>query len=100
MEPQVLSEGRTFPGRYLIGDEGVALKRARNWSAGGTIWTDGSRLGNGRVGAACAWKAHEGWTGRRFNLGSSKETFSTYQALRLFDARQETERKYTVFSDS
>ena len=39
-----------------------------------TIWTDGSRLDSGGVGAACAWRAREGWTGKRFHLGSNKET--------------------------
>ena len=37
--------------------------------------------------------------GRLFNLVSNKETFAVHQALRLFDAGQETERKHTIFSD-
>ena len=72
---------------------------------GGTFWTDASRLDNGRAGVAFAWRAHEGWVGRRFHLGNNKEVFDAkvfaiYQALRIFDARQETGQTHTVFSDS
>ena len=57
------------------------------------------------VGAACVWRTREGWTGRRFRLGSNKEafdaeTFAIYQALRAFDQRQESGRRYTIFVDS
>ena len=50
----------------------------------------------------CAWKAREGWTGKRYHLGNNKEVFdaealAVYRALRLFDARQEIGRRYTVF---
>ena len=51
-----------------------------------------SRLDSGRVGAACAWRPRESWTGKHFHLGTSKEvfdaeTFTICQALRLFDAK-------------
>ena len=105
VEPQVWSEGSLFPGRYFIDSEGPALETAQNWRTGGTIWTDGSRLGNGGVGAVRTWKTREGWTGKRFRLGNNKEVFDVevfaiYQALRIFEARQDTGQKYTVFSDS
>ena len=77
----------------------------RDWSQGETRdticqWTDGSRQGSGKVGAACVWKTQEGWTGRRFYLGSNKEvfdaeTFAVYQALCAFDQRQERGHRYT-----
>ena len=77
------------------------MENARNWRASGTTWTDGSRLDSGEVGAACAWRTLEGWAGKRFYLGSNKEVFDAeafaiYQAFRIFDARQETVRKYAV----
>ena len=67
--------------------------------------TTTSRLDNGRVGAACAWRICEGWTGRRFHLGNNQEVFDAeafaiYQALRVLDLRHETDRKYAIFSDS
>ena len=54
---------------------------------------------------ACAWRAREGWTDRRFYLGSNKEVFDAeafaiYQALKVFQASQESGRRYAVFSDS
>ena len=57
------------------------------------------------MGAACAWRTSEGWTGRRFHLGDNKEafdaeSFAIYQGLRVLDSRQESGRRYAVFSDS
>ena len=54
IEPQAWSEGKAFPGEYYIGKEGPAPETAQSWRAHDTIWTDGSRLDNGRVGAVCA----------------------------------------------
>ena len=78
---------------------------ACSWRARDTTWTDGFRLDSGKVGAICAWRTREDWAGRRFHLGNSKEVFDAkvsaiYQALRIFRVRQESDRKYTVFSDS
>ena len=57
------------------------------------------------MGAACAWRTRDGWTGRCFHLGNNKEVFDAEvfaicQALRIFRARQESGRIYTIFSDS
>ena len=46
----------------------------------------------------------ECWTGRRFHLGDNKEVFDAevfaiYQALRIFEARQQSGEEYIVFSD-
>ena len=54
------------------------------------------------MGAACTWQTREGWTGRRFHLGDNKEVFDAeifaiYQALRIFEARQQSGEEYTVF---
>ena len=75
VEPQVWEGGRTFPGGYTIDEEGPALETAQCWRARGIIWTDGSRLDSGAVGAACTWQSSEGWEGRRFHLGNNKEVF-------------------------
>ena len=57
------------------------------------------------MGATYAWRACEGWAGRRFHLGNNKEVFDAeafaiYQTLRVLDLRQETGRKYAIFSDT
>ena len=104
MEPQVWEEGRTFPGSFTIDDKGPAKETAQNWRRPGTIWTDGSRLDSGAIGAACTWQTEEGWTGRRFHLGTNKEVFDAevyaiYQALSIFEERGQSGRKHTVLSD-
>ena len=76
---------RRFPGR-IIDEREPALRAASEWNHPDTNWTDGSRQDNGTVGAACVWKSQEGWTGRRFHLGTNKEVFDAevlaiYQAL-------------------
>ena len=53
----------------------------------GHIWTDGSRLGSGRVGAACAWKTRESWAGRCLHLGDNKEVFELTRRPSLFTKR-------------
>ena len=75
----------------MVDEKDMALDTARNWNAPeDTIWTDGSRLEGGSVGAACVWREGETWSGHRFFLGNNKEvfdaeTFAIYQALRSSD---------------
>ena len=97
--------GPSIPGERYISREGPALETAQGWRAQDTAWTDGSRLDGDRAAAACAWRILKGWTGRRLRLGNSKkvfdaDTFAIYQALRVLDLQQETDRKYAIFSDS
>ena len=56
VEPQVWSEGRSFPRQIFIEAEMAALETARNWWSRDTIWTDGSRFDSGEVGATCVWR--------------------------------------------
>ena len=93
------------PGSCEITPEAEALEAARSQRTQGEVWTNGSCFDDGWVGAACAWQTEDGWTGRRFHLGNDKEvfdaeTFAIYQALRILEARSQSRRKYTVFSDS
>ena len=65
---------------------------------------DGSRLENGRVGAAVVgWS--EGGSGRGTYLGTNKEVFDAEvfaipQAVKLLNERNEEGQAYTIFSDS
>ena len=86
-------------------ERATALHTASESRRQDTVWTDGSQLDDGRVGAACVWRTQEGWTGRRYHLGTNKEVFDAeafaiYQALRALDQRQERGSRYTVFLDS
>lgn len=49
----------------------------KEWRRQDTIWTDGSRLDNGEVGAACVWQSPSGRTSHRFHLDTNKEGFDT-----------------------
>ena len=99
------SEARRFPGRIVMKKRESALVMVKEWRGPNTVWTDGSRQEDGRVGAACVWRTQEGWTGRRFQLGSNKEVFDAevfaiYQAPRVVGRRQEGSHWHTVFVDS
>ena len=57
------------------------------------------------MGAAYVWRSPGGWTGCRFHLGNNKEVFDAevfaiYQALCVFEQRQESSHGYTIFADS
>ena len=75
VEPQLWSRGREFPVKYNTLPDAVAFEQSRNERAQGTIWTDSSRLEDGRVGATYSWQTASGWTGKRFFLGCNKEVF-------------------------
>ena len=92
-----------------------------------SIWTDGSRLEDGSVGAAAVWWEEEGrpspwvgpvtgrayapgwgeagWAGRRYRLGKNKEVFDAelyalYRATKILEERGEQGQDYTILSDS
>jgi ribonuclease HI len=67
----------TFPGQILVLPREEAIKAAQEGrSAGLTIWSDGSRLENGRVGAGLAWQTRLGsWKTREVPMGIGHETF-------------------------
>ena len=82
-----------------------ALQTAGEWRQRDTLWTDGSRIEGGQVGAACVWQSPGGLSGCHFYLGTNKEvfdaeTFAIYQALRVVDRRQESGHCYTIFVHS
>ena len=97
---------RLFQGKVYVERKEEALKTAKEWKdLSGTMWTDGSRPEDGKVGAAVAWHSEEGWTGQATFLGTNKEVFDVevyaiLRAVRLFNERGEGGQAYTVFSDS
>src|SRR6266705_808452 len=100
----VWCEGRPFPGGICIEEPGPAAETASLWKARDTVWTDGSRLDSGDVGAACVWKggSEEGWRGRRSHLGNNKEVvdaevYATYQARTVVEGRSGPGRRWSFF---
>lgn len=66
-----------FPGRVVVDSGAGAPKTAIEWQRRDTVWTDGSHIDSGEVGAACVWQSPDGRTGRRFHLGTNKVVFDT-----------------------
>ena len=107
-EPQVWEEFREMRAEVYVEKKEEALKTAKEWpetSQKDTIWTDGSRLEDKRVGAAVAFKGDGGWRQRKIYLGRNKEVFDAEifaigRALEVLNEREEEGREYTIFSDS
>ena len=105
-EVQTWEELREMRAEAIVDKKDEALRTAKEWSSHqGTIWTDGSRLENGAVGAALAFKEEDRWVRRGTYLGKNKEVFDAevfaiLQALNLLSGRDEQGQRYTVFSDS
>ncbi|KAJ5910757.1 uncharacterized protein N7473_000060 [Penicillium subrubescens] len=71
-------ESSEFPGRIIVQRTEDALTAARTMQSGSAIWSDGSRLENGRSGAGIAWQELFGeWRIRSFPLVKGREVFGT-----------------------
>jgi ribonuclease HI len=94
-----------FAGQILIQSRDEALETANGFVDGLVLWTDGSRLDNGKIGAAVAWQdIFDSWHTRELPLGRGKEVFDAElsgacEALRLAKSLQST-GPVTVFMDS
>jgi ribonuclease HI len=74
-----------------------------------SLWTDGSKSEDGRVGAAAVHRGRDSWKARKFGLGNNKEVFDAElygiaETLKIAQglALQQRENCKTVriFSDS
>ena len=75
-EVQVWDTLREFQGEVVVDSKQEALKTAREWTdQERTVWTDGSRLDSGRIGAAWAWQHRGEWREEGIFLGTNKEVF-------------------------
>ena len=100
-----MGEETSLPRPDHCGEQKGAIDMAGSWSRRDTIWTDGSRLECGKMGAACIWKTAGGWDGLCFHLEDNREVFDAEvyaisQVLEVLDRRQESGRRYTIFVDS
>ena len=104
-ERTVEAHPSTFPGRVMVPGHDEAIEQAQKEQPGLVLWSDGSRLEDGRVGAGVAWTATPGhWRTVEIPLGRSKEVFDAElqgvcRALELAQAMGEN-RQVTVFVDS
>ena len=103
---QVWDTLREFQGEVVVDSKEEALRTAQEWTDQERIvWTDGSRLDNGRVGAAWAWQLGGEWREEGIFLGTNKkvfdvEVYAICRAMSLLNQRGESEQRYAVFSDS
>ena len=105
-EGQVWGSLREFQGEVHVTQKEEALQVAQEWTdLERTVWTNGSRLESGRVGAAWTWWQKGEWRGQGSFLGTNKEVldaevYALQMAVRLLNDRGETGESYTVLSDS
>jgi ribonuclease HI len=75
-EEVVEAQPSSFPGSIKVLDTEKAIDQAQQGRPGLTLWSDGSRLEDGRVGAGVAWKlSQDNWQTREIPLGRGKEVF-------------------------
>ena len=88
--------------RVFVEKKEDALRTAREWpDHQGAVWTDGSRLENGAVGAAFAFREGDRWVRRGTYLGKNEEAFDAevfaiLQALNPLNSRDEQGQRYTI----
>ena len=70
-----LGSAAPFPGEIVIEKKEKAIKQAKKYQVGTVVWTDGSKLDTGNVGAAVTWrdKNLDEWKERSLFLGKNKE---------------------------
>ncbi|ODM15198.1 hypothetical protein SI65_09437 [Aspergillus cristatus] len=93
-----------FPGQIEVLPGPEALAAVQSLSPGLAIWSDRSRLENGRCGAGLAWQEPGSWKTQGFPLGKGYEVFDAellgvVQALQLAD-KMGDQRPVTILLDS
>ena len=94
-----------FPGEIVIKEAEEALRKVQEAGQGLMLWSDGSQLENGRVGAGVAWKPkHSPWKTEEIPLGKRLEVFDAElhdvcSALEIAQKRK-CDGKMTVFLNS
>ena len=72
-----------FPGRISISDQNTTLKEPSSYKEGLALWSDGSRLNDGRVGAGIAWQNAAGYRWERVKRPFDAELYGACKALEL-----------------
>ena len=95
----------SFPGTVIISSKEQALEEANTSRRGQVIWSDGSRLEDGRIGSAAVCRSASGiWTAKKSALSDKKEMFNVklwgiHIALQLTNKSYKGCKEITVFSD-
>lgn len=97
-----------FEGKVVIESPKRALEKAKEEGEGLILWTDGSKLDQGRVGAAVCWKdgARNQWKDQTVFLGKNKEVLDAelWAILKALEVAlkmlNEKDAPVTIFCDS
>ena len=75
-EQTVEAHPSSFPGKVVVLESKDALQQAQKSRPGLVLWSDGSRLENGQVGAGVAWKpTFSQWETQELPLGKGIEVY-------------------------
>jgi len=94
-----------FPGQIIVQELDKALETGRSQLEGLVLWSDGSRLENGKCGAGVAWQKDTGeWQSQGLSLGRGVEVFDAEltgvcEALKMANSMRVAE-SVTVLLDS
>lgn len=109
VEPVVNLVDEKFPGRISIQEQAAAILEAQRDNSDLALWSDGSKLESGKVGAAVVWRntAVDNWKSCKLALGKNKDVLdaelwgvSEALGIALRETAPRKAYKVTVFSDS
>src|ERR1700712_4633604 len=72
----LLEEPEAFVAEMISEDEKAAKTEAERTRPGLTMFTDGSRLENGKVGYAVVWQNGRSWMGVKNHKGNNQEAYA------------------------
>jgi ribonuclease HI len=86
-------------------DKKAAKAEAERTRPGLTMFTDGSRLENGKVGYAVVWQKGRSWAGVKSHMGDNQEAndaecAALARALEEATKRQTVPERVTIFTDA
>ena len=75
VEPVVNLRDEKFVGKFSIHEPTVAILEAQRDNSDLALWSDGSKLESGKVGAAVVWKntSADSWRSCKLALGKNKD---------------------------
>jgi hypothetical protein len=101
----LLEEPEALDAETISEDEKTAKPEAEHTRPGLTMFTDGSRLENGKVGYAVVWQKGRSWVGVKNHMGDNQEAYDAEcaalaRALEEAAKRQTVPQRVTIFTDA
>jgi hypothetical protein len=101
----LLEDPEALEAETIQEDEKAAKAEAERTRPGLTMFTDGSRLENGKVGYAVTWQKGRSWMGIKNHMGDNQEAYDAEyaalaRALEEASKRQTAPERVTIFTDA